>query len=358
MTIIISKNGKSARRIETSAIEQEDYLQKYIYDNPSAIPLDNIKDEIRLLVLGREFMTSSGPIDALGIDKDGDIYIIETKLFKNPDKRLVVAQILDYGAALWSGYTHFDDFISAANEHLIKNSSKGFRDTLSEYFGLNESDVDELLKSAKNNLDQGRFQFVVLMNQCHDRLKDLLKFINHNSNFTIYGCELEFYKHDEYEIVIPTLYGSEIRKTVSSPTNRTTRKWDEETFLDALSKTESIDTTSVIKFYKFCKEYTSSDSWGKGSTGTFNPRFRYRGKVIKTVLSLTSNGNIWPYFSSANGPPLAESDRDDAFELKRKMGEILERLKIPIEKPDTIYAKDWVPKAEILIKEIRAVVDK
>jgi hypothetical protein len=49
----------------------------------------------------RAFPTNSGPIDALGINKDGEIYIIETKLYKNPDKRLVVAQVLDYGASLW-----------------------------------------------------------------------------------------------------------------------------------------------------------------------------------------------------------------------------------------------------------------
>jgi RecB family endonuclease NucS len=54
--------------------------------------------------LAREFSTKSGPIDALGVDKDGELYLIETKFYKNPDKRTVVAQVLDYGASLWSNF--------------------------------------------------------------------------------------------------------------------------------------------------------------------------------------------------------------------------------------------------------------
>ena len=37
MPIIISKNGKNAKKIEKTMIEKEDYLQKYIYDNPGSI---------------------------------------------------------------------------------------------------------------------------------------------------------------------------------------------------------------------------------------------------------------------------------------------------------------------------------
>ena len=111
MAIIVSKSGKNAQKVERSRIEQEDYLQQYTLDNPEVIPLYDIKEDIRLLILAREFSTNSGPIDAIGIDKDGEIYIVETKLYKNPDKRTVVAQALDYGAALWRHSNDFDYFI-------------------------------------------------------------------------------------------------------------------------------------------------------------------------------------------------------------------------------------------------------
>jgi hypothetical protein len=66
------------------------------------LPLDQLKDNLRLLVLAREFITASGLIDALGVDADGEIYVIEAKLNRNADRRRIIAQALDYGAALWA----------------------------------------------------------------------------------------------------------------------------------------------------------------------------------------------------------------------------------------------------------------
>src|SRR5256885_11479973 len=105
MSIIITKEGTQATRIDKSSFENEKSLQQFILANPETLPIYDIKENIRLLIVAREFRTQSGPIDEIGIDEDGDIYLIETKLYKNPDKRLVVAQVLDYGASL-SKYSH------------------------------------------------------------------------------------------------------------------------------------------------------------------------------------------------------------------------------------------------------------
>jgi len=121
MAIIISKNGKDAKKINKSIIDKEDYLQKYIYDNPETVPLYEINENLRICILAREVPTNSGAIDALGIDQDGNIYIIETKLYKNPDKRLVVAQVLDYGASLWNNTNDFEGFMTFLRKKAIKD---------------------------------------------------------------------------------------------------------------------------------------------------------------------------------------------------------------------------------------------
>lgn len=36
MTLIISERGRNARRLEPQTLEREDYLQRYIYENPEA----------------------------------------------------------------------------------------------------------------------------------------------------------------------------------------------------------------------------------------------------------------------------------------------------------------------------------
>ena len=120
MAIIISKNGKGAIKLNKTAFGLEDNLQQYIYDNPESIPLYDIKEDVQLLILAREFQTASGPIDAIGTDKDGEIYLVETKLYKNPDKRTVVAQVLDYGASLWKAHPDFDSFLLRINGSVQK----------------------------------------------------------------------------------------------------------------------------------------------------------------------------------------------------------------------------------------------
>ena len=86
MAIIITKDGKDAEKIEKSDLEKEGHLQSYIHENPDSIPAYEIKEDKKLFVVAREFSTESGPIDALAIDKDGDLYVVETKLYKNPEK--------------------------------------------------------------------------------------------------------------------------------------------------------------------------------------------------------------------------------------------------------------------------------
>jgi len=48
MTIIVSKGGRHATKVQKSGIAKEGYLQQYIVDNPDAIPLYEYKEEIRL----------------------------------------------------------------------------------------------------------------------------------------------------------------------------------------------------------------------------------------------------------------------------------------------------------------------
>jgi hypothetical protein len=216
MAIIISKNGKDAVKVDPSDFQLEDQLQEYIYNNPEAVPLYEINEDIRLLVLAREFPTGSGPIDALGVDQSGQIYLIETKLYKNSDKRLVVAQVLDYGASLWRHSVNFDEFVSTLSSRSQHAFGMSLERKLQDYFDLDIAGTDLLLTNVQKNLNTGTFKFVVLMDKLHDRLRDLIVYMNSNSNFDIYAVELEYYRHNDLEIIIPKLYGAEVKKEVKT----------------------------------------------------------------------------------------------------------------------------------------------
>lgn len=216
MAIIVSQNGKNAQRLDPAEFQLEDHLQEYIYNNPESIPLYEISEDIRLLVLAREFPTGSGPIDALGVDQNGQIYLVETKLYRNNDKRLVVAQVLDYGASLWRHSVDFNEFLAMLDTRVRKAFDLSLEEKLQEFFTLDPVLVEQLLANMRSNLNSGNFKFVVLMDRLHDRLRDLIVYMNSNSNFDIYAVELEYYRHRDFEIIIPKLYGGEVKKEVKT----------------------------------------------------------------------------------------------------------------------------------------------
>lgn len=309
MAIIITKKGMDAASVvEVSGFANEDVLQQYIHDHPESIPVYDIQRDKRLFIVAREFTTESGPIDALAVDRDGDIYLVETKLYSNSDKRRVVAQVLDYGASLWKHFGSFNKFLSVLNEHSKKTWSRDFQTKVQEVFELGEEDIEDLMRAMESNLSRGNLKFVVLMDAIDERLKDLITYINQNSRFDIYGVRLEYYKHDEYEIVIPKLYGVETKKDVSNG-DVTRRKWNEEDFLAAAeANLEQSQFEAVKKIYEFSKQTADSVHWGTGATGTFNPV--YTRVCPRSLFSVNTNGLLAIPFGWLTGAEKAELARD------------------------------------------------
>lgn len=290
MSVIITKNGRNAKRIDSTSFDYEDNLQKYIDDNPEIIPMYQINEDIRVLVLAREFPTNSGPIDALGIDQNGEIYIIETKLYKNSDKRTVCAQALDYGASLWKSSVDFSDFIYQIDSYISKKEGSTCIDKVKAFYGLETT--DEIFEKFKDNLNHGYFKFIVLMDHLDSRLKDLVLFINQNSNFNIYAVEFDYYKYEDMEIIIPKLYGSEVKKSIASAKSEGRRSWDENTFFeDAKNKLSDEQLQALHQLYDFAKQNAEEITWGTGTVcGSFNPK---HSKIsARSFFTFYSNGTM------------------------------------------------------------------
>lgn len=292
MSIIISKNGKDAVKIDQQNFDKENFLQEYIHENPESIPVYEIEEDKRLFVVARELGTESGPIDALAVDKDGDIYIVETKLFKNPDKRTVVAQALDYGAALWKHSGEFSQFIEKLNVKVQSKFQVNFQEKVKSFFNLTDEEVGLMLDAMRRNLFEGNLKFVILMDSIDDRLKDLIVYVNQNSQFDIYAVQLEYYKHDDYEIMIPKIFGVEVKKNVSTNSSGSPRKkWDEQSFFaDAREKLDNEKVAVIKKLYDFSKQ-KSEVIWGTGMIrGSFSAKFDLLG--TRPLFVLESNGAL------------------------------------------------------------------
>lgn len=302
MAIILTRHGKAATKLDRTIIEDESFLQRYIMENPDVLPLDQLDQNIRAVVLLREFPTPSGPIDALATDQDGNLYLIETKLYKNPDKRLVLAQMLDYGAALWKAYPDPGDFIVRLDALMRERTGKDLTTRVRESYGLEGERASDFVASLKSTVESGRFRFVVLMDAVEDRLKNLISYVNANSTFDILGIGLDFYHHDDLDILIPTLHGGEAKKQVGTGSVAPRRTWDEQSFFaDAAGRVppESLQALKIL--HEWVRANADELSYGKGAkSGSFGPKFSAISK--RTIFTAYSNGTIELNFGWLKGP--------------------------------------------------------
>ncbi|MDP2806587.1 MAG: hypothetical protein Q8O74_00425, partial [bacterium] len=326
MAIIISQDGKNAQKVDKSEFDKEGYLQKYIHENPESIPVYEIEEDKNLFVVAREFPTESGPIDALAIDKDGDIYVVETKLYKNPDKRTVVAQALDYGASLWR-HGDYNEFMSKINNEISNKFKISFEEKIKEFFNIDDEQIVLMLNAINVNLKRGNIKFVVLMDAIDDRLKDLIVYINQNSQFDIYAVQMEYYKFEKYEIMIPKLFGAEVKKEIRVSTSVGVRnKWDEERFFEVVNNNLKKSDAEAIKIlYEYSKGKADQISWGTGADrGSFNPKFL---KIsVRAPYSVFSDGTVQINFLRLNDSEVTEKYSDD---FKKEL-EKFEGAEIPI----------------------------
>jgi hypothetical protein len=229
MSIIISRNGKKATPVEESKVEDESELQHYIADNPEVIPLDQVKENPEFFVVGVEVDTKSGPVDAIGLDSDGEIYLIETKLEQNSDKREIIAQIFDYAANIWKTDGSTDEFIENLDVKVQELCDMTLQQKIQQDFTLDATEANKVLSTLRNNIDDGYFKFVICMDALNERLKDLILYINYNSKFDIYAVDFEFYRYEDMQIVKPQLYGAEVKKDLATSTSAAKSVYTEST---------------------------------------------------------------------------------------------------------------------------------
>jgi len=351
VSIIIHKGGREVHKLEPSAIKQEELLQRYVLEHPESLPLEEIDETIQLIIVAREFPTPSGPIDALGIDQNGQLYIIETKLYKNPDKRTVIAQVLDYAAALWRSQTSGNVFLDELETRASALLKMPLAEALASSFSLDADNVADVLQSLQANVEQGAMRFILLMDKIDDRLKDLIRFVNENSRFTLYGVELEFYEHDEFQIVIPSLYGAELTKRV--PIRGSGRRiWNEHSFFeDAAQKLSKDQLAAVRTIYHFALRTADTVSWGTGGkSGSFNPKYKAISPT-RSIITVSSDGRL-----SLNFGWLTDTDTGERY--AHELHDHVEN-RLGLELPDdyatsypVLQIEQWAHKAEELIRAL------
>ncbi len=211
---IKGEDEKEWRVTEPGVFASEKDLQVMIAETPEPFlgPLGEINKpgEDTVFLTKMEAGVSVGSVDVLGVDKEGDIYIIECKLYRNPEvRREVVGQILEYAASLYR--MDYDDFcgkiVSGSSLELI-----GIMESMCIEKGL-EFDAEEFESGVNANLETGEFNLAIVVDAIRDDLRTTISYLNELTRFVIVGLQVSHVKNEglKIEAVIPTVYGEKLK---------------------------------------------------------------------------------------------------------------------------------------------------
>jgi hypothetical protein len=230
--------------IDSLEYNEEKELQKLLADSPSLISIEEIKENIAPLIIGvREIgLPGSGYTDILAFNESGDIAIIECKLAQNTEiKRKVVAQVLEYSAYLWN--MSYDDL----NQIILQRSKKNLVDLVKEKVIDPNWDEETFRLNLQNNLNSGTFLIIIAVDYVNDELLKTARFVNGcgNPSFSFSILEIQHYKNESTEILVPHMISSLISPRQSQQTVR--KRWDENLFFETAKEIVNPEVFIVMK---------------------------------------------------------------------------------------------------------------
>lgn len=99
--LIQSANGEKTY-LEEKEFADELEIQERLKRHPELLPIDDLKLGQSVVVVGMESQLATGRADLVLLDNNGELIIVEFKTGpNNSDFRSCIAQLLDYGSALW-----------------------------------------------------------------------------------------------------------------------------------------------------------------------------------------------------------------------------------------------------------------
>ena len=191
---IFIENGITEVLISVNHFSEKE-IQEIVFENPECLPISDIDENYNPIIsVCQELNTDAGPLDLFMVTPNGDMAIVEMKLWKNPEaRRKVVAQILDYAKELarWT----YSDLQRELNKKfgtkgniLYKLSKK-----CDENLWLSESDF---VDSVSRNLRIGKFLLLIAGDGIREGAFNLSEFISKGSNlnYSLAMVELQVFK--------------------------------------------------------------------------------------------------------------------------------------------------------------------
>jgi len=206
--LILDREADSPVQARESPFNDEKMLQDVLMAHPEFLPIPHTR---KLVSLVTEYSTTI-PIDLVCVDSEGRLYLVETKLQRNTDRRQAVTQIIDYALQMR------EERFSAFEEKISKRRGEKLSTIVEQAFG---DEARTVIDGLRGFLDDGDFVLVVVMDQFDEPIrKHIVWQREHNNN--VFGVEVHKYGMDTgKDIFVLDVIGAEVqpgRETVVRPT--------------------------------------------------------------------------------------------------------------------------------------------
>lgn len=293
---MLMRHDHSEQLIPESELPLEKDLHDVLTQHPELLPAEDLGLG-GLVVVGRESSLTSGYADLVLVDDQGQVCLVEVKKAGNPDTRQVVAQLLDYAAALW-GQT-LAQFDKGVVIPYLTSGADGAQSDLLSYLGDRFDDPESgeeraplVIQRLEQTLETGDFTLIVAAPQVPVGVQRVLEYLNARGQ-RFYALEVSYFEGPA-ECFVPRLV---VMPPVSGPSAaKTTSPIDRETFLGELPNHVEGE---VAEFLDDAQEIGAEIAWN-----TYGPSVKVERDKTRQVAYLEAK-NLGVTIQPSGGFPEA-----------------------------------------------------
>ena len=327
-----------------------------------------------------EVNLDTGFLDILGIDDAGGIYVIESKLDSNSDKKTVRQQATDYTYALLklaekpSGWKEFCDKIKTANKsEKCKEQNYGFHNqNLKEIIENNwKENSERCLEGIENNFKNGNYTLVIAIDIIPKKLRisiDGQNQIDAKHKIPVFALEMnEFTTKSNEKIVVTSTYPYDLAEIKEKKSTARGEANDKEGFERRFAITAKTWADKDRRIFNEVRKVIEKPAKGKifYGTGANNPIIYPKYDTIadgdRAPVSLGSDGcfqfkldAVRGYVKNTGpGQPTKESEV-----WEKQISSIPELKKFYEKRGGGSYLKpeEWMPVHEEIIKILKVLI--
>ena len=372
---------------------REEELENLVINNPKIFPIEKISGNVQWIPISKQMRllrvgnNDKVRTDTIGVDDEGNIYVIENKLDDNSDESRVSQQVRDYVHILRT--MKWEDFLrkieQANNSDSIKEKKFNFsgkslkeilnttKDLKGDSWSLEKS--VECFENIKNTFEDGKFFAIICINKISKPLRisiDGENEITDENVMSMFALEVNKFQTDKEEkIIVTNTYPynlSELRERKTSREKiRRGKKFDNQlATTNSLSKSEK---DFLKKYVQKLKNKSDDFKYGKGKTSRLLPIFLINGNE-KSPIAIDAQGFLSLQFESLCEPEEEKILEDMNIEEKcfsdfiRELKQIEHLDKIIIRSPSgrftnkNIDLKDWMSFEDKIITILEKVFMK